>query len=123
MRRSFLLLLFGTAVLLVPALALAQSHAAARVAVHRGSANRFFGSVNTFRWHRGFGHRYLPYGRFEGYCCVALPGDTAATPGVIVINTAPNLPPPPRPTVVPDLHFSIEKTAGVTIVRGPPILP
>jgi len=97
--------------------AAAQSHPKFGVTVGRGfvHAPRQFQSFERFRFR-------FANGLFQGYCCVSLPDEYGGMPGIVFINA--NLPPPSPPRPVADLHMTVEKTAqGVTIVRGPAVLP
>jgi hypothetical protein len=110
-------------VLLVAAVGIPVSATAKtpEVVVHRGMAERF-GSFDAFGGFHSRGNHRLPVGNFEGYCCVALPSDSGTMPAIVIIRAPP--PPPPPPAVIRAARFTIETTpVGVTIVRGPPILP
>ncbi|HXP30027.1 MAG TPA: hypothetical protein VN832_02975 [Stellaceae bacterium] len=118
MRGFIAMLLLGAAALplLADPAAAEQSRAQFGVTIGRG----FVRAPGQFEAFEHFRHRFSS-GLFQGYCCVSLPDEYGGMPGIVVINA--NLPPPPPPPIA-NLHMTVEKTAqGVTIVRGPAILP
>lgn len=68
-------------------------------------------------------HRFFWNG-FQGYCCVAMTGDYGAAQTAVILLGAqpPAAEPAPAPRIV-NPHITIETEQGVTVVRGPEILP
>ena len=68
-------------------------------------------------------HRFFWNG-FQGYCCVAMTDDNGAAQTAVILLGAqpPATAPTPAPRIV-NPQITVETEQGVTVIRGPAILP
>lgn len=93
-----------------------RGHHAAKGAVPFGHFDGRFGHFDAR-------HRFFWNG-FQGYCCVAMTDDYGAAQTAVILLGAqpPAAAPAPAPRIVnPQITTEIEQ--GVTVIRGPAILP